>query len=209
MPGDYCMRFIRSHADSEHGAISSCTFIHEAPAQHDDLRGLIQRKNASDTSGGDFAHAVTNDGGRINAPRLPKRRKCHLHGENRRLRYFRALHLRFGLRTVQFIHKRELGPWTHGLVAGLDHAFEDRLMLHEFAAHTLPLRALTTHDEDESCRFFSAWRKSRAHARTGLTSREGTEFLHHFAKGARSEGQTMRVVIPPSTEHISKVRKQW
>jgi hypothetical protein len=41
-----------------------------------------------------------------------------------------------------------------------------------------------------------------------LTGREGAEFLHHLAKRARREREAMRMMIPPSTEHVSEVWEQ-
>ena len=67
MFGDHSLSFIRAHADSEHGAAGSSAFIHKTSAQHDDPGGLIQRKDACDACGGDFADAVSDDSNRLNA----------------------------------------------------------------------------------------------------------------------------------------------
>ena len=103
--GDHSTSFIGTHANCEHGAASCRALIHETTTQHDDLRGLIQREDASDTGCGDFTDTVSNDSRRLNALRLPKRGERHLHGKDRRLRDLGALHFCLSFGAIEFVHQ--------------------------------------------------------------------------------------------------------
>ncbi len=98
MPRDERLGFLLAQTDGEHGAVAAGAVLHEPGPERDDARPFFQRKNARDTRRGDFAHAVADDRGGLNAPRFPKLRQRHLHREDRRLRDFGAVHLRVRFR---------------------------------------------------------------------------------------------------------------
>src|SRR6202035_5192405 len=109
-----------------------------------------------------FANTVANDGCRLHAPRFPKLRERHLHGEDGWLRDLRPLYLRVDFRAREFLHQRKPRPRTHCLVTSLNHPTEHWFMPHEFASHAPPLRALAAHDEAYTRRLLTPRREGRA-----------------------------------------------
>ena len=59
--------------------------LHQLAAPADDARGVLQGQRAGHVGRRHLAHAVPDDGRRLDAPRAPERGERHLHGEQRRL----------------------------------------------------------------------------------------------------------------------------
>src|SRR5687767_449118 len=52
------MRFFFAQTEGEHGAFAARAAIHEARPKHDDPRGFLQTKHASEASRGDLSDAM-------------------------------------------------------------------------------------------------------------------------------------------------------
>ncbi len=170
-------------------------------------RALLQSENTGDASRGVFAHAVADDRGGLHAPRFPKFRQRHLHGENGRLRNIRALNARLGFRARQFLEQRKTRERFHRFRAGFHRPAEDRLVPHQLAAHAPPLRALTAHDEDDASRFFQARGEGGAQLGARLSGGESAEFLRQLGDRTSRQREPVRVVIAPRAEHVSEIRE--
>src|SRR5262245_26797457 len=113
------------------------------------------------------------------------------------------MHLARFFGAAQFFQKREARPWTKGLVATLDRLTKDALVLHQFAAHSPPLRPLATHDKANAGRRFLTRGESRAGFRAVLVFRKPVKFLGEFPPIANDQSQTMRMMVPPRSEGVS------
>ena len=90
----------------------------------------------------------------------------------------------------------------HGGGASFHGLAEDRLILHELAAHAPPLRTLPAHHESDAWRMCSTWREGHAHLIALLTRRVAIALLDHFSYRMRDEGEPIRVVIAPGPQRI-------
>ena len=79
---DECDGFVLGQSDGKHRSFAASAFFHETRAQRDDAGRFFERKNSGNAGRRNFADAVTNDRGWLNAPRFPERRERHLHGKN-------------------------------------------------------------------------------------------------------------------------------
>ncbi len=129
VPCDEGDNFVFRQSDGKHRPLAASAFFHEARAQRDDPGRFVERKDAGDAGRRDFAHAVTNDRGRLDAPRFPERRERHLHGKNAGLTDLGPLHLRRFFAATKFLEEREAGPGSKRHVTSFDRLAKDRLVL--------------------------------------------------------------------------------
>ena len=116
-------RAMRANASSSANPTAS---IVPSPRPHDSMRrarsatiraASSTRKNAGNARRRDFAHAMADNGRRLNAPGFPKRRERHLHRKNGRLPDLRPVHLGGFLGAAEFFEQREVRPRTQRSVA--------------------------------------------------------------------------------------------
>ena len=200
--------FLRQ-ADGEHGAFAAGAFVHEAGAEDDDAGGLLDTEDAGDAGGGDFTHAVADDGGRFDAERLPERGQRDLHGKDGGLSDFRFLEAGRGFVAGQFLEQREPGPWFHGAGAVFEGFAEDRFVAHQFAAHAPPLGALAAHDEADAGRVFRARGEGRAGlSPVGGAGGEGVQLRGEGRRGGRRHCQPVRMMVAARPEGVGQVGQQ-
>ena len=169
--------FIFGQPDGEHRSFAASARFHQTRAQRDNPGRFFDGKNAGDAGRGDLTHAMTNNGGRLNAPGFPKRRERHLHRKDGGLPNLRPVHLGRFFGAAEFFEEREARPGTERSVTLFNRLAKDRLMLHQIATHSPPLRALPAHDETDARRLLAAGSESRADLRALLFLRERVEFL--------------------------------
>ena len=124
-----------------------------------------------------FADTVADNCGRFHAPGFPERSERHLHRKNGRLPNLRPLQTRGLLGATEFFKQREFCPRAQRGVASLHRLAKDRLVLHQIATHSPPLRALPAHDETDARRFLAARGECRPDFRALLIARKHAEFL--------------------------------
>ena len=176
--------------------------------KRDDPRRFFQGKNPRDAGRRNFADAVADDRGWFHAPRFPERGERHLHCKNRGLTNLRPLHLASLLRCGRVL--REARNRVHGRkrrVASLHRLAKDRLVLHQFAAHAPPLRALTAHDEADARRCSAARGEGRADFRAVFVVRKPIEFLDDLRPIASDQRHPMRVMIPTDAQGVGEIRQ--
>src|SRR4029077_6821960 len=105
------------------------------------------------------------------------RRERHLHRENGRLSNLRPVRLGHFLGAAEFFEKREAGPRTERGVTIFNRLAKPRLMLHQLATHSPPLRTLPAQDEANTRRLFPARCESRTDLLAFFFLRKRVEFL--------------------------------
>src|SRR5437764_11087483 len=103
------------------------------------------------------------------------------------------MQLRRLLGTAEFFQKRKSCDAFQGRVAALDHIAKDGLVLHEFAAHGPPLRALSAHDKSNPRRTLGPRSERCPNLHAIFFYREDVEFLDQLWNGAGDEREAMRM----------------
>src|SRR6476659_6208652 len=199
--------FFLRQSNSEHRSFSASAGFHEARSERDDPGCFLKRKNSGDAVSRDFSHAMTDDGRRLNAPGFPKRRERHLHGKNGRLSNLRPLHLGCFFRAAEFFEKREAGPRTERGVTIFNRLAKHRLMLHQLATHSPPLRTLSAQDEANTWRLFPARCESRPDLLAFFFLRKGVEFRGQFRPTVSHKSKPVRVMITSDSQGIGEIRQ--
>ena len=118
-----------------------------------------------------------------------------------------SVHLGHFFRAAEFFEKRKTGPGTKRSVTALDRFAKYRLILHQVASHSPPLRTLAAHDEADARCLLSTRCESRADFRAFFFLRKRVEFLDQFGPTGSHQSQPMRVMIPPGPQCISEIRQ--
>src|SRR6188472_2091439 len=133
---------------------------------------------------------MTHNGRRLNAPGFPKSRERHLHRENGRLSNLRPVHLGHFLGAAEFFEQREARPGRERSVTLFNRLTKHRLMLHQIATHSPPLRTLAAHDETNARLFLPARGERISDFWALFFLRERVELLSQFGPAGSDEGQS-------------------
>ena len=152
-------------------------------------RGFLERKRPGHAGGGGFSHAVSDHGGRPDAPLLPERGQGHLDGKNGRLRDLRVVQSRVLLIAGQFLQQRPADVRADQPVDRGELGPEDWFLAQQFTAHAGPLRSLAAKNEDRS-RWSILGFAARGPRGTASIRRGCQGFDHGRAVGA--DGQAVR-----------------
>ena len=207
VPRNESQGFFFRQSNGEHRSFAASARFHETRSQRDNPGRFFEGKNAGDACSRDLTHAMTDNGRRLNAPGFPKRRERHLHRKNGRLSNLRPVHLGRFFGAAEFFEQREARPRTERSVTLFHRLAKHRLMLHQIATHSPPLRTLPAHDEADARRLLPARCESRADLWALFFLRERVEFLGEFGPTGSDQSQPMRMMIPPDAQGISEIRQ--
>ena len=112
-----------------------------------DARGVVEGERPGHGSGGDFADAVSGNGGWMDAVGGEQPCQRNLQGEVQRLRHFGPVDTRAGPVAKEFGGKREARGAVEGLVEFVYGIAEAGIVPVQLSAHSPPLRAHAGEDE--------------------------------------------------------------
>ena len=178
--------------------------LHQAGAESDDPRRVVERERPGGVRRGDFTEAVTGDRIGLDSPGSPQSRQSDLQCEDRRLCVARLVEPRVAGVGLQFLGDRPTEERPQNSIAFTERVTKHRLAERQPTAHSDPLRPLPAEDEDAAS---PTARRPPTHEQAGqrLAARERIETRNGLGMRPRQEGDAVLVVGPTGRCGVSEV----